>query len=36
MKDLAIGILGLQGDIEEHAAATRLAHHCMKLEGSVP
>lgn len=35
MKGLAIGILGLQGDLEEHTAATRLALEKMTLKGSV-
>lgn len=35
MKNLKIGILGLQGDLEEHNAAVRLALERMKLDGSV-
>jgi 5'-phosphate synthase pdxT subunit len=35
LKNLTIGILGLQGDLEEHTAATRLALERMKLNGSV-
>ena len=35
MKELNIGVLGLQGDIEEHVAATRLALERMNLEGNV-
>lgn len=35
MKNLTIGILGLQGDLEEHNAAVRLALGKMKLDGSV-
>jgi 5'-phosphate synthase pdxT subunit len=35
LKPLTIGILGLQGNLEEHTAATRLALERMKLNGSV-
>jgi len=35
LKELNIGVLGLQGDIEEHVAATRLALERMNLEGNV-
>jgi len=35
LKELNIGILGLQGDIEEHVAVTRLALKKMGLEGNV-
>jgi 5'-phosphate synthase pdxT subunit len=35
LKELNIGVLGLQGDIEEHVAATRLALEKMDLEGNV-
>jgi 5'-phosphate synthase pdxT subunit len=35
LKELNIGVLGLQGDIEEHIAATRLALEKMDLEGNV-
>jgi 5'-phosphate synthase pdxT subunit len=35
LKELNIGVLGLQGDIEEHVAATRLALGRMNLEGNV-
>ncbi len=35
MKRLTIGVLGLQGDIEEHAAITRLALTHLGLDGEV-
>jgi 5'-phosphate synthase pdxT subunit len=35
MKELNIGVLGLQGAIEEHIAATSLALNEMGLEGKV-
>ena len=35
MKNLIVGILGLQGDLEEHTAAIRLALERKKLDGSV-
>ena len=35
MKNLKIGVLGIQGDLEEHNAAVRLALGRMKLDGSV-
>lgn len=35
MKNLMVGILGLQGDLEEHTAAIRLALERKKLDGSV-
>ncbi len=35
MKSLTVGILGLQGDLEEHAAAIRLALDRKKFDGSV-
>jgi 5'-phosphate synthase pdxT subunit len=35
LKELNIGVLGLQGDIEEHVTATRLALKRMGLEGNV-
>jgi 5'-phosphate synthase pdxT subunit len=35
LKELNIGVLGLQGDLEEHVAATRLALERMGLEGNV-
>lgn len=35
MRDLAIGILGLQGAIEEHTAATKLALEKLGLKGQV-
>ena len=35
MKELNIGVLGLQGDLEEHVSATRLALDRMSLEGNV-
>jgi 5'-phosphate synthase pdxT subunit len=36
LKELTIGVLGLQGDIEEHVAATSLALEKMRLKGNVP
>ena len=35
MKHLTIGVFGLQGDIEEHVAITKLALSQMELEGQV-
>ena len=35
MKRLTVGILGLQGDIEEHIAMTKLALSQMRLKGEV-
>ncbi len=35
MKTINIGILGVQGDIEEHESALRLAYQRMGLEGGV-
>jgi len=35
LKELTIGVLGLQGDIEEHVAATTLAFKEMRLKGKV-
>lgn len=35
MKNLNIGILGLQGDIEEHLSALKLVYQKMRLEGNV-
>jgi 5'-phosphate synthase pdxT subunit len=35
LKELTIGVLGLQGDIEEHVAATRLALEKKSVKGSV-
>ena len=35
MKELTVGVLGLQGDIEEHVAATRLALEKMSFKGNV-
>jgi len=36
MKELTIGVLGLQGAIEEHVAATNSAFKKMRLKGNVP
>lgn len=35
MRDLTIGVLGLQGDIEEHVAATKAALDELELRGNV-
>jgi len=35
MKELTIGVLGLQGDIEEHVATTKLTFNEMRLKGNI-